>query len=66
MDTPVTSAAVRQEIVQALSLDLIGPDPTSPHFDRYKDEILPQAPSKWYLGAPLELRTATRGYGNQL
>ncbi len=65
MDAPVTSAAVRQEIVQALSLDLIGPDPTSPHFDRYKDEILPQAPSKWYLtgflapyGAPLELRTA--------
>ncbi len=65
MDAPVTSAAVRQEIVQALSLDLIGPDPTSPYFDRYKDEILPQAPSKWYLtgflapyGAPLELRTA--------
>jgi Helicase conserved C-terminal domain len=42
-----TSAAVRQQLVSALSLDLVGPD--SQAADHYQSEILPQAPSKWYL-----------------
>jgi hypothetical protein len=42
-----TSAEVRQKLVQALSLDLVGPD--SQAADHYQTEILPQSPSKWYL-----------------
>ncbi len=42
----LTSAAVRTELVKALRLDLIGPQP---HDADYQDEILPLAPSKWYL-----------------
>jgi Helicase conserved C-terminal domain len=42
-----TSAAVRQKLVEALSLDLVGPDATAD--DHYQDEIISQAPSKWYL-----------------
>jgi hypothetical protein len=42
------SAEVRQQLVEALRLDLIGPDPVrnlgAP------DEALPQSPSRWYLG----------------
>ena len=41
----LTSAEVRDELVKALRLDLIGPNPHDP----YQDEILPLAPSKWYL-----------------
>ena len=41
----LTSAEVRAELVKALRLDLIGPNPDDP----YQDEILPLAPSKWYL-----------------
>ena len=41
----LTSAEVRDELVKALRLDLIGPNPADP----YQDEILPLAPSKWYL-----------------
>jgi hypothetical protein len=41
----LTSAEVRTELVKALRLDLIGPQPRDP----YQDEILPLAPSKWYL-----------------
>jgi Helicase conserved C-terminal domain len=42
-----TSAAVRQKLVEALSLDLVGPDATAD--DHYQAEIISQAPSKWYL-----------------
>ena len=42
-----TSAAVRQKLVEALSLDLVGPDATADN--HYQDEIISQAPSKWYL-----------------
>jgi hypothetical protein len=44
----MTSVEVRQQLVEALRLDLIGPDPVrnlgAP------DEALPQSPSRWYLG----------------
>jgi hypothetical protein len=42
----LTAADVRTELVKALRLDLIGPQP---HDADYQDEILPLAPSKWYL-----------------
>ena len=41
----LTSAEVRAKLITALRLDLIGPQPRDP----YQDEILPLAPSKWYL-----------------
>ncbi len=41
----MTSADVRVQLVRTLSLDLIGPDRGSPLLD----EVLPQAPSRWYL-----------------
>jgi len=51
----MNSVEVRQKLVDALRLDLIGPDPArglgTP------DEVLPQWPSRWYLGGflvPLE------------
>jgi hypothetical protein len=42
-----TSAEVRQKLVEALSIDLVGP--SSDSTQDYQTEILPQAPSKWYL-----------------
>src|ERR1019366_1702052 len=36
---------VREDLINALRLDLIGPGPGHPH----ESEILPQAPSRWYL-----------------
>ncbi|MCB9643729.1 MAG: helicase [Myxococcales bacterium] len=55
-----TSAEVRQQLIDALQLDLIGPT----HQDKeHQEEVLPNAPSKWYLtgflvpsDAPLEYR----------
>jgi len=42
----LTSAEIRSTLVDALQLDLVGPTPT----DRdHAEEILTQAPSKWYL-----------------
>jgi Helicase conserved C-terminal domain len=41
----MTSAEVREELIHALRLDLIGPGPGH----RHESEILPQAPSRWYL-----------------
>lgn len=38
-------AAVRAELVRALGLDLVGPGPG----DTLAAEVLPQAPSRWYL-----------------
>jgi hypothetical protein len=45
-DEHQTSIAVRNELVHALTLDLVGPT-TLDHLLR--DEVLPQAPSRWYL-----------------
>src|SRR5215510_7663461 len=36
---------VRQELVNALKLDLVGPEKGS----ELEEEVLPQAPSRWYL-----------------
>lgn len=44
--TQTTSADVRSSLIDALQLDLVGP--TSAHLES-AEEILPQAPSKWYL-----------------
>jgi hypothetical protein len=41
----MTPVEVRQELVNALKLDLVGPEKGS----ELEDEILPQAPSRWYL-----------------
>src|SRR5271154_5150591 len=39
------SVEIREDLINALRLDLIGPGPGHPH----ESEILPQAPSRWYL-----------------
>ncbi len=56
----VTSEQVRAELVEALRLDLVGPD----NDHAFAAELLPEQPSRWYLtgflvpaGAPLERRT---------
>lgn len=56
-----TPAEVRQQIIEALKLDLIGPSPH--HAPEWQEEIIDQAPSKWYLSgflvsttAPVELK----------
>lgn len=41
----MTPHDVRNKLTEALALDLIGPEPDSPH----AGETLPQAPSRWYL-----------------
>ena len=41
-----TSAEIRSHLVDALTLDLVGPTPKD---SKYQEEILTQAPSKWYL-----------------
>lgn len=41
----MTSLQVREDLVKALCLDLVGPGPGSKH----ESETLPMAPSKWYL-----------------
>jgi hypothetical protein len=46
---PATSTDVREQLVSALDLDLIGPGPGS----ELEDELLPQAPSRWYLAGYL-------------
>ena len=46
----MTAAAVRRELVDALRLDLIGP---SPEDAELQEEVLPLAPSRWYLGGYL-------------
>ena len=40
-----TTAEVRQELIDALRRDLVGPEPGSPH----EREALPSWPSRWYL-----------------
>ena len=41
----MTPAQVRAELVAALKFDLIGPDNAHP----FAHELLPDAPSRWYL-----------------
>src|SRR5215475_14315928 len=43
--TPMTPVDIRRKLVQTLGLDLIGPDRDSDLLA----EVLPQAPSRWYL-----------------
>jgi len=45
MPTPATSPAVRSELVGAVKLDLVGPD----NDHAFAHELLPDAPSRWYL-----------------
>jgi hypothetical protein len=40
-----TSSAIRTELVEALKLDLVGPD----NDHAFAHELLPDAPSRWYL-----------------
>jgi len=42
---PQASVQIRAELVRALELDLVGPGPG----DALAEEVLPQAPSRWYL-----------------
>jgi hypothetical protein len=42
---PTTSESVRKKIVEALRLDLVGPD----NSHSFATELLPDLPSKWYL-----------------
>jgi len=41
----VNAVEIREKLVDTLNLDLIGPERDSPHLA----EVLPQAPSRWYL-----------------
>jgi uncharacterized glyoxalase superfamily protein PhnB len=41
----VTAAEVRERLIEALRLDLIGPEPGGEH----AGEVLPMPPSRWYL-----------------
>lgn len=45
METLMTSSTVRDKLVHALRLDIIGPG----HEDEYADERLVEPPSRWYL-----------------
>jgi hypothetical protein len=45
----MTSAQVRDRLVEAMRLDLIGPQPGNFRDDLYSEELLPTAPSAWYL-----------------
>jgi hypothetical protein len=50
----LTSEHIRSEIVQALRLDLIGPD----NNHAFAHELLPEPPSRWYLTGYLVPRSA--------
>jgi hypothetical protein len=43
---PTTAADIRSTLVDALQIDLVGPTPTD---SEHAEEVLTQAPSKWYL-----------------
>ena len=43
------AATIRTTLVDALRLDLVGPDPDEPTHATYATETLPTAPSSWYL-----------------
>jgi len=63
----MTSVDVRHKLVQAIDIDLVGPDRDSDHVN----EILPQAPSRWYLTGFLvpsqwdKWHTSGEHYGDQ-
>ena len=44
-----TAKDVRAQLLSALELDLVGPRTGHPPHARYAEEVLPIAPSKWYL-----------------
>jgi hypothetical protein len=44
-----TASDVRRSLVEALQLDLVGPRTGDPAHAPYAEEVLPVAPSKWYL-----------------
>lgn len=44
-----TAKDVRAQLIEALRLDLIGPRTSHPPHAHYAEEVLPIAPSKWYL-----------------
>jgi len=44
-----TSKDVRAQLIEALHLDLVGPRTGHPAHAVYAEEVLPVAPSKWYL-----------------
>jgi hypothetical protein len=61
---PVTSTDVRKDLVEALRLDLVGPDNAHP----FAHELLPESPRRWYLtgflvptSAPAEQRSDALG-----
>jgi hypothetical protein len=54
MTTPLDAQSVRSELVEALRLDLVGPD--SAH--AFAAELLPEAPTRWYLTGFLVPRDA--------
>ena len=43
------AALIRTTLVDALRLDLVGPDPDEPLHAAHATETLPTAPSTWYL-----------------
>lgn len=51
-----TSAEIRSKLVEALKLDLVGPDNTHP----FAHEILPQSPRRWYLAGFLVPKAAPK------
>lgn len=61
----LTSAEIRSTLVDALQIDLVGPTPND---TEHAEEVLTQAPSKWYLtgflapfGAPPDIRSDDDG-----
>ena len=63
-----TSEEVRERLIDALRLDLVGPRPDLAEHEAYAQEILPTAPSIWYLtgflvpyGADFERRVEPGG-----
>ncbi|MCC7137594.1 MAG: helicase [Planctomycetes bacterium] len=58
-----TSSEVRARLVEAMRLDLVGPDASLPTDAQLLAEVLPEAPSQWYLTgflAPFEGPTRAR------
>ena len=71
LEVMTTSAQVRSQLVDALRLDLVGPRPSAPGHARYREEVLPISPSKWYLTgflvpyeAPVDQRSDDDGDDN--
>ena len=63
-----TSVDVRNQLINALRMDLLGPQPGNPEHLQYEGEVLPIAPSRWYLTgflvpyeAPADQRTDDDG-----